>query len=1254
VQIAAIAVTIAMVFSMLVSGGIQKAEADTGGDTPVPCKTAATSLDGYVTNIASTITGASSGDSGTFVLQYKIPAGAVNTQSCAFTYAVPDGLSALADSGTVSDDTSGSAIGTYTIADGLITISFYESFAQKGGTVNGKVTADFTVNANDTGQTKVIKFPGSGTTIEVKPKPAPVDQSGLTLAKDGGAPTGDWHWNEDNSVTVPYTVTVSAKQGGTKSTVDITDTLGTLPKGVKAATYDNASFVVTKVAADHSTTEVTQYTKEINNQATPPTYTLSNLPQLATGESYKVNYSLNVVADPSVSGNTEKSDRFNTATAKSGSDTDTKTAPLSSLDRSLGKKAGVLNADGTITWTITLNESHRLDLSKYSFSGDMLRKYINADSPTSQNITGTFTFTNKTKNQTLDTKYTIPVADGGLALHDIVGDAKYDTWVITYTQKDVDTPTAGGSLSYDNTAIFTNGSTNIDITSGKVGKGTGGRDTFKLEKSATGESHKESDATDSQIAWTSGITLPLKGIAEGTTLTDALENCTYEGESLDCQVFNADSKAPKLVLTDKSNSSTELSEGTDYSIDYLKDAKPVDTRTAGWTADSFEIKFLKDIANADGSAKITMTYESHADYSKVPAGKTVSLKNTLTSSIKSNPAVGTHTHYKTGTAPQISKTALHTNVDYSSDKNNQRLWFTIGFNTNGQDVTKGTHTITDSLPENTSYVQGSMTAVYKGTNVSVPFVTVAVAEDGKTLVFTIDGDYGAKEIDITYSLSYSDDSEYWENASKCEAAKRTYTNKASIDGIEPGTTAEVTVNRNPDKALVKSGVQDSQNGTKVDYAVVVNPQAEKLNKSDDKYITLVDKLTTPSSVSTSSLIESSVVLYAYDASAEGNKGAVIPSSEYSVAYDRTNDTLTVSHLKDSTAYVLNYSYFIAPEAFVSGKTFSISNEAEIEGTEFNSGSVPTNYTASKAGASRQILKYHKVDDLGKNVSAGARFLLEKYDGSTWAADPTVNPMDTNSGKMVNDGGYITTNEDSVLQFDLSGDANFVKGALYRLTETNAPAGYLLNNTPQYFSIDSLPTVLPHGVEAKDINLVKSSDGNEFGQIVDKQSTSLSVSKVWDDADDQDGVRPSSVSVKLMAGVEGKDPQQVDSATLSSDSGWKHEFTDLPVYKDGVKLVYSVVEEQTEALKKDYPDPQYASVEGGFKVTNKHIPSNTPTPSAPDTPAANTPAKSLSKTGAAVATVVVAAVFCFAVGAGIMMVSRARRRGEPEDSGAHKA
>ncbi|MCI1218266.1 DUF5979 domain-containing protein [Bifidobacterium crudilactis] len=58
--------------------------------------------------------------------------------------------------------------------------------------------------------------------------------------------------------------------------------------------------------------------------------------------------------------------------------------------------------------------------------------------------------------------------------------------------------------------------------------------------------------------------------------------------------------------------------------------------------------------------------------------------------------------------------------------------------------------------------------------------------------------------------------------------------------------------------------------------------------------------------------------------------------------------------------------------------------------------------------------------------------------------------------------------------------------------------------------------------------------------------------------------------------------------------------------------------------------------------------------APITPAANTPAKSLSKTGAAVATVVVAAVFCFAVGAGIMMVSRARRRGEPEDSGAHKA
>ena len=61
-------------------------------------------------------------------------------------------------------------------------------------------------------------------------------------------------------------------------------------------------------------------------------------------------------------------------------------------------------------------------------------------------------------------------------------------------------------------------------------------------------------------------------------------------------------------------------------------------------------------------------------------------------------------------------------------------------------------------------------------------------------------------------------------------------------------------------------------------------------------------------------------------------------------------------------------------------------------------------------------------------------------------------------------------------------------------------------------------------------------------------TELNVTKVWVDADNQDGVRPVSVTVELFA-----DGVKINETVLNVDNDWKFTFPNLPVYKDGVVI-----------------------------------------------------------------------------------------------------
>ena len=101
-----------------------------------------------------------------------------------------------------------------------------------------------------------------------------------------------------------------------------------------------------------------------------------------------------------------------------------------------------------------------------------------------------------------------------------------------------------------------------------------------------------------------------------------------------------------------------------------------------------------------------------------------------------------------------------------------------------------------------------------------------------------------------------------------------------------------------------------------------------------------------------------------------------------------------------------------------------------------------------------------------------------------------------------------------------------------------------------------------------------------------ETTSLGVNKVWDDANNQDGSRPNSITVHLVKnGVKTN-----QSATLNAANNWSNAnaFTNLPVYENGMKITYGVQE--------DVPSDYTVTTDGvdenrNITLTNTHHPNN---------------------------------------------------------------
>lgn len=207
-----------------------------------------------------------------------------------------------------------------------------------------------------------------------------------------------------------------------------------------------------------------------------------------------------------------------------------------------------------------------------------------------------------------------------------------------------------------------------------------------------------------------------------------------------------------------------------------------------------------------------------------------------------------------------------------------------------------------------------------------------------------------------------------------------------------------------------------------------------------------------------------------------------------------------------------------------------------------------------------------------------------------------------------DGKYTITNEYTPEKIAVSGQKTWIDNndqdrirpasIIVKLLANGKETGQEATATAEtgwkyeFTNLDRYQNGKPIEYTVKEVGVPTGYTATETGMNVTNthtpEKTSVKGHKIWKDEDNKAGIRPASITVKLLA--DGKETGQ--TATVSETSGWTYEFTGLDRYQEGKEIAYTVEEV-------NIPDGYTASVEG-YNITNTHTPEK-PTPGKPNEP-----------------------------------------------------
>ena len=132
--------------------------------------------------------------------------------------------------------------------------------------------------------------------------------------------------------------------------------------------------------------------------------------------------------------------------------------------------------------------------------------------------------------------------------------------------------------------------------------------------------------------------------------------------------------------------------------------------------------------------------------------------------------------------------------------------------------------------------------------------------------------------------------------------------------------------------------------------------------------------------------------------------------------------------------------------------------------------------------------------------------------------------------------------------------------------------YSFEGLPKYKDGEEITyTITEDAVEGYETDI----NGFDITNSYTPETINVSGVKMWDDANNQDGKRPESITVNLLENGE-----KLDSVEVTEEDNWSYSFEGLPKYKDGEEITYTVTEEEVEG---------YETEINGFDITNSYTP-----------------------------------------------------------------
>lgn len=1178
---------------------------------------------------------------------FLIPDSAVTNHPDTLTYRLPSHLIALAD-GTKGPlyDESGYKIGEIVVDDdGLATLKFDNPLT---GQTSGKFTVTCRVSETSSSTDTAIRFPGDSHTIEIKNQTnlkidkTTVKNNGLEITR---LENDDDKGNYKGYYKVTYKITVTSDYGSGEP-IDLKDAISWISDTSMFTDIQYTNVQLRKNSIDYTDWKYDTY-KENNGYPAIKITTKGGdkLPALGKDEKYTLQYDLvfkknkqgwgqinnNAIANGKTDG---KDVRFKDEVYKSGTH-DPKT--------------------NTITWTIDIYPN-----------GNKLTGFKLEDTlPEGTTIKGDIVIKNnnneeKARITTFDGKNSFTyIFPDEVPFNEATPKDGYK-YTVTYTTTAPANFETLGKVT--NTATITLPDKSEWKDEGDASYNKGQKEVTKkaLDSTILNSSDMDSNGVFT-LPWSLEVKLPRNNWQNGEI---EIQDTIYRPKNGDHYAIKSELEQAirdnlEIVVEGTTYNYNNLPAGLTLNIKYYKSEgwsgkynSPQDTDIVR----SFKLEFKKDDTFTGSLDQVKISeYSTKATYdsSKLSAGQTIIFKNK---------GEGQSATYQFTVPADDTKALVKTSANKpGNDEDNGsykdrdvKVKYGNGYTDFNGNKSDGTYvyyqleltpgklenwsatTVTDKLSDHLSYVEGSAYVVvrygaddmyttgrtwrgysskaqwhrdgkyYVGDttrNLSTSDF-FSVTQSGKDLTFKLTDNFkylhypNAKYVDrimIRFAAKVDDN---LLDLTK-ESDFKIVSNSASWNGLNASTDTEV---KHESKLVKKTGKYSADN-YRVEYSVIINPDALKLGDSDT--ITLEDEMYTGGGAeNTAELVLPSVKLYDYD-TINKTKGAEISSDVYSVHYKEPDATsnyyrLTVS-VPNSHAYVLEYAY-----RNTSNTSYYMSNTAKLHGKESKVDSIQMQTSTAHGEAHSAGLTLHKVDSRNNTKPLeGAEFTLQWFDPS----DGTYKAVQT---------ATTNTNGDINLTFSAgSGDAKPGENAtgdtirphdyLYRLIETKAPTGYRKDdNWALYFiwtsDASQKEAAYSHAVGSKESSIIVNKDAINYyyGSAavylqLTNESNRLTLVKQWYDKDNNllaADKQPVSVQVELRRSatklaantpVDDNNTELVEEITLTKADKWTYNYEIPDAYAD---YYYYVKEVQSGAsYKVSYTGNDGVQYGGTIVITN---------------------------------------------------------------------